>query len=167
MQWWVTLLPQLTSSTPWLFLRALSPGDVHSSVFSSFHYVSIFINYIYSCTVCIQCAVRFKKIHTYNAVYPLNLCFYTLTWDLSCLENYFLLAAVWASLVAQWVESACDAGDPDSIPGLGRFPRRRKWQPTPVFLHGESHGQRSPAGYSPWGHKSWTRLRVPLVWNIP
>ena len=30
---------------------------------------------------------------------------------------------------------------------------RRKWQPTPVFLPGESHGQRSLEGYSPWGHK--------------
>ena len=27
----------------------------------------------------------------------------------------------------------------------------RKWQPTPVFLLGESHGQRSLVGYSPWG----------------
>ena len=27
------------------------------------------------------------------------------------------------------------------------------WQPTPVFLPGESYGQRSLAGYSPWGHK--------------
>ena len=32
-------------------------------------------------------------------------------------------------------------------------PWRRKWQPTPVFLPGEFHGQRSLAGYSPWGHK--------------
>ena len=32
-------------------------------------------------------------------------------------------------------------------------PRRRKWQPTPVFLPGEFHGQRSLAGYSPWGHR--------------
>ena len=31
--------------------------------------------------------------------------------------------------------------------------RRRKWQPTPVVLPGESHGQRSLVGYSPWGHK--------------
>ena len=31
-------------------------------------------------------------------------------------------------------------------------PWRRKWQPTPVFLPGESHGERSLAGYSPWGH---------------
>ena len=30
---------------------------------------------------------------------------------------------------------------------------RRAWQPTPVFLPGKSHGQRSLTGYSPWGHK--------------
>ena len=37
---------------------------------------------------------------------------------------------------------------------LGREdPWRRAWQPTPVFLPGESHGQRSLAGYSPWGQK--------------
>ena len=30
---------------------------------------------------------------------------------------------------------------------------RRKWQPTPVFLPRKSHGQRSLAGYSPWGRK--------------
>ena len=28
-----------------------------------------------------------------------------------------------------------------------------QWQPTPVFLPGKSHGQRSLVGYSPWGHK--------------
>ena len=33
------------------------------------------------------------------------------------------------------------------------IPWRREWQPTPVFLPGESHGQRSLVGYSPWGHK--------------
>ena len=30
---------------------------------------------------------------------------------------------------------------------------RRKWQPTPVFVPGESHGRRSVVGYNPWGHK--------------
>ena len=30
---------------------------------------------------------------------------------------------------------------------------RKRWQPTPVFLPGESHGQRSLVGYSPWGCK--------------
>ena len=42
-------------------------------------------------------------------------------------------------------------------PWVGKIPWRRKWQPTPVFLPGESHGKRSLAGYSPWGHKE-TRL---------
>jgi len=39
---------------------------------------------------------------------------------------------------------------------VGKIPWRRKWQSTPVFLPRESHGQRSLAGYSPWGHKSQT-----------
>ena len=43
-------------------------------------------------------------------------------------------------------------------PWVKKIPWRRKWQPTPVFLSGKSHGQRSLAGYSPWGHKSWTLL---------
>ena len=48
-------------------------------------------------------------------------------------------------------ESACNAGEPYLVPGSGRFPWRRGWQPTPIFLPGESHGQRSLMGYSPWG----------------
>ena len=39
------------------------------------------------------------------------------------------------------------------IPGLGRFPWRRAWQPTPVFWPGESRGQRSLAGFRPRGLK--------------
>ena len=38
-------------------------------------------------------------------------------------------------------------------PWVGKIPWSRSWQPTPVFLPGESHGQRSLEGYSPWGHK--------------
>ena len=38
-------------------------------------------------------------------------------------------------------------------PQVEKFPWKRAWQPTPVFLTGESHGQRSLVGYSPWGHK--------------
>ena len=34
------------------------------------------------------------------------------------------------------------------------------WQPTPVFLPGESHGQRSLAGYSSWGHKELDTAEV-------
>ena len=38
-------------------------------------------------------------------------------------------------------------------PWVGKIPWRRAWQFTPVFLPGESHGQRSLVGYSPWGCK--------------
>ena len=38
-------------------------------------------------------------------------------------------------------------------PWVRKIPRRRKWPPTPVFLLGEFHGQRSLMGYSPWGLK--------------
>ena len=46
-------------------------------------------------------------------------------------------------------ESACNTGDPGSIPGLRRSPAEWNGYPTPVFLPGESHGQRSLGGYSP------------------
>ena len=46
-----------------------------------------------------------------------------------------------------------NAGDVSSIPEKGKIPWRRKWQPTSVFLPGESNGQRSLAGDSSWGHK--------------
>ena len=49
-------------------------------------------------------------------------------------------------------EPPARAGDSGSIPGSGRFPEE-KMAPTPVFLPGESHGQRSLAGYSPRGRK--------------
>ena len=38
-------------------------------------------------------------------------------------------------------------------PWVRKIPWRRKWQPTPVILPGESHGQRSLVDYSPWGSK--------------
>ena len=38
-------------------------------------------------------------------------------------------------------------------PWVRKIPWRRAWQPTPVFLPGESPGQRNLVGYGPWGHK--------------
>ena len=51
------------------------------------------------------------------------------------------------SLISQW-RKRCEFN-----PWVGKMPWRRKWQPTPVFLPGKSHEQRSLAGYSPWGLK--------------
>ena len=57
-------------------------------------------------------------------------------------------------------EPACNAGDimrPGFDPWVGKIPWRRAWQPTPVLLPGESHGQRSLAVYSLYVSKNWTR----------
>ena len=48
-----------------------------------------------------------------------------------------------------------NAGDLGLIPGSGRIPWRRKWQPTPVLVPGKFHAWRSLVGYSPWGRKEW------------
>ena len=48
---------------------------------------------------------------------------------------------------------------PGFDPWVRKIPRRREQQPTPVFLPGESHGQRSLVGYCPRATKSWTQLK--------
>ena len=62
--------------------------------------------------------------------------------------------------------SVRNAGDPGSIPGfdpwVGSIPWRRKWQPTPVFFPGESHGLRGLVGYSPPGRKELDTTERPL-----
>ena len=57
-------------------------------------------------------------------------------------------------------------------PWVGKIPWRRKWQPSPVFLPGESHGQRSLAGHGPWGRKGSdtteglsTRVLAVIIFN--
>ena len=55
-------------------------------------------------------------------------------------------------------ESACNAGDPGSIPGLGRSPGEGTGNPLQYSCLENPHGQRRLAGYSPWDHKSRTRL---------
>ena len=78
-------------------------------------------------------------------------------------EEYILLGPIsvypvlcwfWASPTAQWIKRS-NAGDRRLRfdPWVGEIPWRRKWQSTPVFWPGKSHGWRSLAGYSPCGHK--------------
>ena len=53
--------------------------------------------------------------------------------------------------------SHANAGDTGGVGSIlawvGKIPWRKKWQPTPVFLPGQFHGQRSLVGCSPWGHR--------------
>ena len=63
---------------------------------------------------------------------------------------------IYLSLLSRWLgskESTCQCRRHRFDPWVGKIPWRRKWQPTPVFLPAKSNGQRSPVGYSPWGHK--------------
>ena len=58
----------------------------------------------------------------------------------------------WSDIVRR--ENVClQCGRPEFNPWVGKISWRRKWQPTPVFLPGKCHGQRSLVGYSPWGRK--------------
>ena len=50
-------------------------------------------------------------------------------------------------------ESTCNARDLDSIPGLGRSPREGHGNPLQYSCLENPLGQKSLAGYSPWGHK--------------
>ena len=65
-----------------------------------------------------------------------------------------------SAVVKNLPASAGDTRDAVSIPGLGRPPWWRKWQPAPVFLPGKFHGQRSLVGYYPWGHKESDRTEL-------
>ena len=50
-------------------------------------------------------------------------------------------------------KESVQCGRPRFDPWIGKIPWGRKWQPTPVFLPGEFHGQRNLVGYSPWGYE--------------
>ena len=63
--------------------------------------------------------------------------------------------------------NAGNVRDSGSIPGSGRRPWRRKWQPTPVFLPGKCLGQRSLVGHSPWGCKESDTTEPIHNGNIP
>ena len=65
----------------------------------------------------------------------------------------------WASQVAQRQRIHLPSRRLGFNSWVGKIPWKRKWQPTPVFLPGKSHGQRSLVGYSPWGCKRvWHNL---------
>ena len=61
----------------------------------------------------------------------------------------------WDRSLDSWMFLGTDFMISLHLPGfsswIGTIPWRRKWQSTPVLLPGESHGQRSLVGYSPWG----------------
>ena len=65
----------------------------------------------------------------------------------------YIYTHTWSSLVAQVVKNLPAMWETEVQPLGGEDPLEKRWQSTPVFLPGESHGQRSLEGYSPWGRK--------------
>ena len=75
-------------------------------------------------------------------------CYRCTIWWLTIFKDY-----IWAFLVAQMVKTLPTMWEIQFRPWVRKIPGRKEWQPTPIFLPGESHGQRSLVGYSPWGCK--------------
>ena len=67
--------------------------------------------------------------------------------------NLYHIYNLYVSLVAQMVKNLPTMQENSFDPWVGKIPWRREWLPTPVFLPGKFHGQRSLASYSPWSHE--------------
>ena len=106
-----------------------------------------------------------KSIYTLLLKLQLSVCSKR-TWPTTnkCLLNEWMIKKKKESInrlgLPWWLSSkeyACSAGEMCRRCGFNswvvKIPWRRKWQPTPVFLPGKSHGQRSLVGYSPWDCK--------------
>ena len=115
------------------------------------------------CT-CKQICIHFLKIALsfWNSMapsscqqFPLNSCFTQL--PSLCGTGFREFSASkeskGASLWCSGKESAYQSSRGGFYPWFRKIPWRRRWQPPPVFLPGESHGQRSLVGYSPRGDK--------------
>ena len=88
----------------------------------------------------------------YNTAYP---------WKVFTLSLYIYIMGIGFPGGSE-VKSVClQCGRPGFNPWVRKIPWRRKWQPTPAILPGESHVRRSLVGYSPLGRKeSWIHIVV-------
>ena len=82
--------------------------------------------------------------------------------QLSILNSWSVdpVTLLWESAREMHQELACQWRRLRFDPWVQKIPWRRKWLPTPVFLPGEFHGQRSLEVYSPWSPKSQTWLNT-------
>ena len=113
---------------------------------------------IIRCSVVGRISKTFFKRRQFQVVYPFLLFFvssllFPLThfaWNtnqrLFCNHKGLAQWLKWQRICLQFRRPRLD-------PWAGKIHWRRKWQPNPVFLPGEVHGQRRLAGYSPWGCK--------------
>ena len=117
-------------------------------------------------TICLDSVVVESLIHVgFFAAWLRGLCS-----ESTCLVNrrpcvqsqWGLRQHCWASLLAQTERICLQCSRPGLNPWVWKIPWSRKWQHTPGFLPGKSHGQRSLAGYHPEGCKE-SDLTEPLT----
>ena len=94
-----------------------------------------------ACETCLQRQLPFKSHHNHLTFSECPLLVRSSP-NGSAVENLPAIQETWGCGINPWVR---------------KIFWRRKWHLTPVFLHGKSHGQRSPGGYSPWGRKELAR----------
>ena len=95
---------------------------------------------------------HFSKCFYLENVFHFVRCFF-INWYNHVCFSFFSINVV---QLLRWIsgkESTCQCRRHRFDPWVRNIPWKRKWQPTPVFLHGKFHGQRSLAGYSPQSHK--------------
>ena len=123
----------------------------------------VFLNLVGTCSPVVFWRVNLSSLHALNmgkneeknlsvgsGVQPQSLKFWKV---LSTQQYIFFFFLAFSDGLPRWLRSKnlpANAGKVGLI-RVGRISWRRKWPPTPVFLSGESHGQRSLVGYSPWG----------------
>ena len=96
----------------------------------------------------VGCQALLQRIFQTQGLKPLLL--NVLHWQ----GGFFITSATWeTSPVAPIGKNLSACRRHGFSPWFRKIFRRRAWQPTPVFLSGELHWQRSLAGYSPWGCK--------------
>ena len=92
--------------------------------------------------------LHLDKLHVPSSfiVFVVLFCFVQFAWFCNGQNPLHIILNSHLKEKSQWAPTnAGEAGD------VGLIPWRKQWQPTPVFLPGEFHGQKSLADYSPWG----------------
>ena len=128
-------------------------------------YIIIFIHCILKfvwliCNVALVYTAKWFR-YTYIFIYIyMGVCIYMCTWTYiytyTCLYIYihtrkYVYMNLGLLLWLRWWRICLQCRKPRFDSWVGKIPWKREWQPTLVFLPGEPHGQRSLAGYSPWG----------------
>ena len=134
-------------------LRKSSPFLLYSLIFSS---IFLLLSFLVTSWIPLElkslCSNRTSSQFFFMLHWSACFCTFLLLWVYSMLMVLVLDVPGGASCK----EPTCRCRRPKRQgfdPWVGKIPWRRAWQPTPVFLPGESHGQRSLVGYSSWSLK--------------